>query len=290
MLELQQFIRRTGADKEKYRKICYEFLDYVMRFRNSDGLLERISGWNFIEWSKANDWVRDVSYPTNMLFSKCLCAIGEMFDDEKLIKYADEIREKVIEQSYNGEFFIDNAIRQEDGTLAITNNISEAGQYYAFFCDVVRPDDNRFFDYYRRVLFDLGPDMDVEKYNIEPARPFIGNYLRMELLLSWQKYDLILDQIKKFFVSMAETTGTLWEHAEPWASTCHGFASYAGVAIVRALFGIKWLDNKNKILYLDFCHCKEYSGSIELACGISVTVNNGKREITNSGKWRIVEC
>ena len=131
--------------------------------------------------------------------------------------------------------------------------------------------------------------MDREKYKIEPAKPFIGNYLRMELLLRWQKYDEILDQIRKFFTSMAEKTGTLWEHDADWASTCHGFASFAAVAITRAMCGVKWIDNKDKIMYIDRCHAKNYNGEFNLKCGITIVVKDGYRTIKNRGKWTVVE-
>lgn len=289
MVELEQFLKRTGEDKEKYRKMCYDFLSYIMQFRNSDGLLEKVPGWNFVEWSMANKWVRDVNYPSNMLFSKCCRSIGTIYGDGELIKYADELREKIIEQSFNGKFFIDNALRLDDGRLELTGNISEAGQYYAFFTGVADRDDPRFAEYYKTVLDELGPDMDREKYKIEPAKPFIGNYLRMELLLRWQKYDEILYQIRKFFTKMAEKTGTLWEHDADWASTCHGFASFAAVAITRALGGVRWIDNKEKILYIDARHGKAFDGSFTFDNGITITVKDGVRTIANKGCWYVIE-
>lgn len=289
IVELEQFLLRTGEDKEKYRDLCYNFLNYITQFKNSDGLLEKVPGWNFVEWSMANKWVQDVNYPSNMLFSKCCRVIGTLYGDEELISYADSLREKIIEQSFRGKFFIDNALRLEDGRLELTGNISEAGQYYAFFTGVADRDDPRFADYYNTVLYELGPDMDREKHKIEPAKPFIGNYLRMELLLRWQKYDEILDQIKKFFTGMADKTGTLWEHNEAFASTCHGFASFAAVAITRALGGIKWIDNKKKTIYIDSTHGKAFNGSFDFACGVRITVQNGVRTIENSGEWKIIE-
>ena len=54
MVELEQFFKRTEDNPEKYRKICYDFLGYIMQFKNADGLLEKMPGWNFVEWSMAN--------------------------------------------------------------------------------------------------------------------------------------------------------------------------------------------------------------------------------------------
>ena len=36
----------------------------------------------------------------------------------------------------------------------------------------------------------------------------------------------LLQDLKEYFTPMAERTGTLWEHDQPSASCCHGFASH----------------------------------------------------------------
>ena len=88
---------------------------------------------------------------------------------------------------------------------------------------------------------------------------------------------------------MADVSGTLWEHDADWASTCHGFASFAAVAITRAICGVRWIDNKDKILYVDKCHAKNYNGEFNFICGITITVKDGERSIENRGEWQIIE-
>ena len=44
--------------------------DYV--WPTDPQVLEKLDKWVFVEWSRANSLVQDISYPTNMLFSKCL--------------------------------------------------------------------------------------------------------------------------------------------------------------------------------------------------------------------------
>jgi alpha-L-rhamnosidase len=34
-------------------------LDYFKKFRNEDGLLEKLDGWVFVEWSDANRFVQE---------------------------------------------------------------------------------------------------------------------------------------------------------------------------------------------------------------------------------------
>ena len=59
---------------------------------NADGLLEGLPGWNFVEWSRCNDWVQDVSYPTNFLYSRVLKAVGEMYGDAALLARCAQVR------------------------------------------------------------------------------------------------------------------------------------------------------------------------------------------------------
>ena len=64
----------------------------------------------------------------------------------------------------------------------------------------------------------------------------MGIYLRMETLLEYGMNERVLSEIKGFFGGMARLTGTLWEHAHVYGGSLnHGFASFAGVAILRAL-------------------------------------------------------
>jgi alpha-L-rhamnosidase len=60
---------------------------------------------------------------------------------------------------------------------------------------------------------------------VYPAAPFIGNYLRLEILMNEGYWQEVLDNIRGYFLYMAERTGTLWEYATEDASCNHGFAS-----------------------------------------------------------------
>ena len=61
---------------------------------------------------------------------------------------------------------------------------------------------------------------------IYPANAFIGNYLRLDILMQYGEYDKALENIKGYFYYMAEKTGTLWENDSDFASCNHGFASH----------------------------------------------------------------
>ena len=61
-----------------YELVIQKF-PYEPRSPTEDGLLERLPGWIFVEWSAANDWVQDVNFPTNMLYARTLCVAAELY-------------------------------------------------------------------------------------------------------------------------------------------------------------------------------------------------------------------
>ena len=69
---------------------------------------------------------------------------------------------------------------------------------------------------------------------IWPSNAFIGNYLRLELLLQQKEYAQLIEECRGYFAYMAKRTGTLWENITDYASCNHGFASYTAVFILEA--------------------------------------------------------
>ena len=240
VLELEDAFRRDPAlDREYFRKLCYDLIDMLKGYLNEDGLLEKLPGWNFVEWSRCNDWTRDVNYPTNFLYSRVLKAVGTIYSDPALISQCENVRKNAIRRSFDGEFFVDNAVRGEDGALHNTANTSETCQYYAMRFGEIDINEPRFASIKSAFMNMFGPNhagYAALGRDIEPANAFMGIYLRMELLLSMGLNEKVLDEIKGFFGGMAGLTGTLWEHSDVRrGSLNHGFASFAGVAILRAL-------------------------------------------------------
>ena len=230
IMELDSYFRRNPeADKDCYKELIYGILGFLANYCNEDGLLERLPGWNFVEWSKANDWVMDVNYPTNMLYACVLEKTGKIYDDTDLIKQAEAVREEIIRQSFNGTFFVDNAVRGEDGKLRQTKNISETNQYYAVFTGLVSLDDPAYEKLKDIILGDFGPERRKTGKcpEVAYANAFIGIYLRMEIMLSRPElHQQLLTEIKGYFENMANLTGTLWENEDINGSLNHGFASF----------------------------------------------------------------
>lgn len=228
VIELADYVKRSGdkslADLAKER--VYELIHFFRQYLNEFGLLEKLDRWVFVEWSMANKFVQDVNFPSNMLYAGMLRAAGQLYGDNALRAQAETVLETVRDMAYDGTFFIDNAIRGEDGKLHLTRNRTETCQYYAFYFQAATPETHR--DLWNRLATEFGPHRaELGLWpEIHPSNAFIGNYLRLDLLASQGLHSQCLEETKGYFEYMADTTGTLWEHKNTEASCNHGFASY----------------------------------------------------------------
>ncbi|MBE6689507.1 MAG: hypothetical protein E7588_09610 [Ruminococcaceae bacterium] len=228
VLEIEQYVqRKPDFDLKRFEPVAYNLLKYFAPFENEYRLLENLPGWNFVEWSQANNWTKGVNFPTNMLYSETLCIIGRLFNDGKLIEKAAKIRDAIVHLSYNGTFFCDQAYRNESNELiTYPDRITEVCQYYAFRFRVA--DKENFPKLYDILLTDFYPNTTMWP-DIPKVNAFMGMYIRMELLREWGKNEILVKEIKDFFQHMAQHTGTLWEHKDMTAGSLnHGFASYVG--------------------------------------------------------------
>jgi len=239
ILELADYLRRTGDREliERSRDKVYGLVRFFSRFCNEFGLLENLENWVFIEWSCCNDrdYICGVNYPSNMLWAAALEKAGQLYNDPALCKKGAAILETVRKMAFNGEYFEDNAVRDENGTLTRTGHTSETCQYYAFYFGAADRDSHPAL--FERLLNEFGPHRDpaVCHPDVPQSNAFIGNYLRLELMLRAGCYDQVLADCRGFFSGMASLTGTLWEHARVTCSLNHGFASLAAYYIDIAL-------------------------------------------------------
>ena len=235
VLELAEYVERGGdvALVEQFRPKLMALAEFFAKYENADGLLEKLPGWIFVEWSQANKLVQDVNYPSNMTYAKVLDILAKLYGRADFAAKAKRIRETVLKQSWTGEWFCDNAVRQADGSLKLSGECTEVCQYYAFFFGLATPATHP--QLWRRLVDDFGPERaQTGKWkNIWPANAFIGNYMRLELLSQAGLGEKILENVRGYFLKMADATGTLWEHDSTKASCCHGFASYVAVLLAR---------------------------------------------------------
>ena len=146
VLEVREYLteRNKSVDKELFRKSVMGIVKFLEGHENNDGLLQNLPSWNFVEWSSANSWVQDVNYPTNFLYAEVLRAAGSLYGISTLIEKAERVAQKTRELSFDGEVFIDNAVKDADGVLRNTRNSSEAGQYYALLFGGVDINDTKY--------------------------------------------------------------------------------------------------------------------------------------------------
>ena len=253
VLEVEEYKKRGGDLRivEAYRPKFEKLVGYLKTFRNSDGLLENLPSWVFLEWSMANNLVQDVNYPSNMTWAEVLDAMDRLYGMPELAAEAEKVRETVRRQSWTGKWFCDNALRQKDGTLKLSGECTETCQYYAFYFKTATPETHA--ELWRTLIADFGPKRkETGKYpEIHPSNAFIGNYLRLECLSREGLSDRILDETRGFFLYMADITGTLWENIGTTASCNHGFASHVAVTYRRDILGLKKVDYVNKTVVFE---------------------------------------
>ncbi len=238
VLELDEYKSRTGdiAFVNAAKPRIYKLLDYFKPFENADGLLERLTGSVFVEWSKANELTKDINYPTNMLYARMLEAVASLYGDREAASKAARIKAKINALALtNSGFYCDNSVYDSNGTAKLSGECTETCQYYAFFTGVATPEKNP--ELWRAVVEELGPMRvipgkwpnikdEAKHKNIYPSNAFIGNFLRFEILHRYGEDERLLCEIKDYFGRMASLTGTLWENSDPAASCDHGFASH----------------------------------------------------------------
>ncbi len=270
VLQLEEYLLRSG-DREMVARLRPKVMNlfrYFERFLNSDGLLEKLEKWVFVEWSEANSFVQDVNYPSNMLYAAALSSASRLYSEPQLAHQSEVIRKTVERQSYDGEFFVDNAVR-ESGVLRVTRNRTEVCQYFAFYFGVATPESHP--DLWRRLLEQFGPQRERTKAfpEIHPANAFVGNMLRLEILSRYGQAQRILDESIDYLLYMEERTGTLWENMDASASCDHGFASHIVRTLYRDVLGVYSVDESGKTIRLRFSNLALpwCSGTIPLPSG-----------------------
>lgn len=237
ILEVEEYVHKRGHEKEKelFKNSIDGLLSFYARHENSDGLLEDLPSWNFVEWSAANSWTQNVNYPTAFLYAAALEATYKLWGEEKLLEKSNRIRKIAIEQSFRDGLFRDHAIRKENGELELLSDTSEIAQYYAILFGGIDVKSEEYSELYSFIMEKCPMETTSRPNGIEPINAFIGVYLRIETMKRLGERELMLSEIKSFFSAMDAVTGTLWEHRTPSASLDHGFASYVLSVIVDAL-------------------------------------------------------
>ena len=234
VLELANYFERTG-DRETVdllRPRVEGLLKFYAKYLNADGVLENLPAWVFVEWSHANETklVKDgVNWPSNMTYSEVLAKAAKLYGRPELAAQAEKLRKTLREMSFDGTWFRDNAKYPD---------VTETCQYYAFFHGIATPKTHP--ELWRRLTTEFGPERQKKGLYKEvwPSNAFIGNLMRLIVLKREGLEDQMRREVRGYYLSMAEKTGTLWEYDAPTASCCHGFASYVAVLIAPGKDGL----------------------------------------------------
>ena len=241
VLEIEKYVygNQDFELAERSKNLIYSLLKYFESFENENGMLENLQGWNFIEWSRANDpdLVNGVNFPTNMLYMRMLKCVSALYKDLILERKADRLRKNIRKRSFNGMFYTDNEHRDKN-QLVNPGICTEVCQYYAFFTGVATVKEDS--ELWKIMKNKFGPIRStINDYpEIAGTNVFIGKYLRIEFLYRQGLFEDVIKEIKEVFLGMAKETGTLWEHTLPTASCNHGFASYV-LYWLAGIFGIE---------------------------------------------------
>ena len=223
VLELFAYYRDTKDEELLFlaKKRVFGLVSFFQDYENEMGLLEKLPGWVFIEWSKANDFVSGVSFPSNMLYAQMLEEVGEYYNSPSLLEKSKHLKEVIYKNSFFEGYYHDHAKRDEGGSLrTISEDISETAQYYALFLEMPVSK-----EYRMKMIQDFGMNVKENPLNIAKSNVFIGYFLRMFYLLREKKYQTLLKEATPYFYRMSLETLTLWEKDTETASCNHGFAS-----------------------------------------------------------------
>ena len=257
VVELEEYLDRSGDQElvQALRPRVLKLLEFFKGFENDAGLLEKLPSWVFVEWSAANSFVQDVNFPSNMLYARALAAAARLYEQPELARKSDRLRGVIRQLSFDGQFFVDNAVRK-DGKLQVTRNRTEVCQYFAFYFDLATPETHA--KLWQTLVTDFGPQRKETKQwpEIHPANAFIGNQLRFELLSRYSRGQQILDEAIGYWLYMADRTVTLWENNGAEASCDHGFASHAAHVFIRDVLGLYQVDPIHKTIQLRLADVK----------------------------------
>lgn len=223
VLQITEYLlaRNGKIPKSAFKDWVCEFMEFLAGYENEYGLLENLPSWNFVEWSSANDWTKDVNYPTNFLYAQVLLDAGALFGGEKWLEKAERVRKTTLEMAFDGEYFVDHAVRV-DGVLKNLTDTSEAGQYYAILFGRISANEKKYEKLWEKVFNGFETPTDRNFVNVNA---FIGFYLRLLTLGLQTRKDVLKRDVIGFFGHMEDLTGTLWEYKQHKGSYDHGFAS-----------------------------------------------------------------
>jgi alpha-L-rhamnosidase len=253
VVQLEDYLNRSGDREivEGLRDRVLKLFDYFRAFQTDEGLLHDLKGWAFVEWSRSNEFVQPLNYPTNMLFAAAMAATGRMYNLPHLVEQAESLRKLIRQQSYDGKFFVDNAVLK-DGKYVPTHNHSETCQYYAYFFGIATPE--TYPDLFKTLVNEFGVQRRATNAypDIPPSNAFMGLVMRQDILSRAGLTNQVIKEAIEGLLYMADVSGTLWENSSNEASMNHAFEAHIVTTLYRDVAGLYKVDMVNKRVQLRF--------------------------------------
>jgi len=253
ILQLEDYLARSGDRQlvDDLRARLLKVFDYFRPFQNADGLLHDLKGWVFVEWSKSNEYVQPLNYPTNMLYAASLAAAGRLYNLPQMVEQGEALRKLIREQAFDGHFFVDNAVLK-DGKFVPTENRTETCQYYAFFFGVATPESHP--QLWATLRDEFGPKRHSTKAypDVPPSNAFMGNVMRQDILSRAGLTEQVAHEAIDNLLYMADISGTLWENSSDEASMNHAFEAHIVTTLYRDILGLYKVDSVRKEVHLRF--------------------------------------
>ena len=137
------------------------------------------------------------------------------------------------------QFLSDSLQRAEGGPLSRGKLASEAAQYYAGWLGIASPAEHPAIF---KALFEQHgpcPERLVDDPKVLRSDHFAALPVRFEVLAANAEFERLLREVRYLYSRMIdEGAGTLWEGMADTGSVCQGFASHAGVWLVRDFLGL----------------------------------------------------
>ena len=232
VLQVQEYAQCRRGDQDvvdRFRPKIQRLFAWFKEYENREGLLEDLPGWQFIEWSSANELVQGVNFPTNWLYAASLAAAANLYGEVPLREKARGIQAETTRLAWNGKWFVDHAVREND-LLLVKPEATETCQYYAFYFGAANPQDHA--SLWETLLAEFGPlPAETPTLPLGRANFLPGFNMRFELLARYQLRQKLHAEAESFLAKMAERTSTLWEHNDTRASCCHAFAAHILVCL-----------------------------------------------------------
>lgn len=273
MCELCEYVNRTGDESlaREFEGRVGSFVDGCEEFIGKSGLLENLPHV-FVDWSMSNSSIstRPISTAANALYSYTLVQLGVLYQNHAWISRGREVRNAlrcVIEKNKGDGIAFTDSFRWEQDDVVARPISTEACIYTSLWAGLYNKEENA--ELMSFVTDNMGTcpklprNTDIQKSNL-----FIGLCIRLDLLSRIGAYDTMYKELLDIYMwQIEEGPGTLWENNfKHTTSMCHGFASHAGVHLLRDIVGFADINKKEGYIAIapHICGLEWAKGCVEI--------------------------